>query len=157
MLRPEKQSLEVFAAGVDAIVEAQRRVGLDYFADGSVDSACPPLKALLHIMVHGEFEGMGLGDSQFRALFEREVVVESSWYEERLRVKQERDIALWRRHVAALEEFESSSAIVAASGFNVRDRFRDAIAELARVSSPAYVGELRGTIGADPFIGQIAE
>ena len=60
MLRPEKQSLELFAAGVDAIVEAQRRVALNYFEDGSVDSACPPLKALLHIMAHGEYEGMGL-------------------------------------------------------------------------------------------------
>ena len=30
MLRPEKQSLELFAAGVDAIVEAQRRVALNY-------------------------------------------------------------------------------------------------------------------------------
>jgi hypothetical protein len=158
MLRPEKQSLVLFAAGVDAIVEAQRRVALNYFEDGSVDSACPPLKALLHIMVHGKYEGMGLGDSQFRALFEREEVLESSWYQERLRVKQERDISLWRRHLAALGKFESSSAIVAiAPEFNLRDRYRDALVELDRVSSPAYLGELRGTIGADPFIGQIAQ
>jgi hypothetical protein len=86
------------------------------------------------------------------------VVLESSWYQERLRVRQERDIALWRRHLAALGKFESSSAIVAiAPGFDLRDRFRDALAELDRVSSPAYLGELRGTIGADPFIGQIAQ
>ena len=58
MLRPEKQGLELFAAGVDAIVEAQRRVALNYFEDGSVEAACPPLKALLHIMAHGEYEGM---------------------------------------------------------------------------------------------------
>ena len=69
MLRPEKQSLELFAAGVDAIVEAQRRVALNYFEDGSVEAACPPLKALLHIMAHGEYEGMGLDDPRFRALF----------------------------------------------------------------------------------------
>jgi hypothetical protein len=28
-------------------------VALNYFEDGSVDAACPPLKALLHIMAHG--------------------------------------------------------------------------------------------------------
>jgi hypothetical protein len=59
MLRPEKQSLALFAAGVDAIVEAQRRVALNYFEDGSVAAACPPLKALLHIMAQGSYEGMG--------------------------------------------------------------------------------------------------
>jgi hypothetical protein len=32
---------------------------------------------------------------------------------------------------------------------------QSARAELARVSSPAYLTELRGTIGADPFHGQI--
>ncbi len=69
MLRPEKQSLELFAAGVDAIVEAQRRVALNYFEDGSVEAACPPLKALLHIMAHGEYEGMGLNDSRLSRAF----------------------------------------------------------------------------------------
>jgi len=158
MLRPEKQSQESFAAGVDAIVDAQRRVALNYFEDGSVESACPPLKALLHIMAHGEYEGMGLSSSEFRRLFDRGVVLQSSWYHERLRVKQERDIALWRRHLAALENFESSGAIVAtAPGFPVRDRLRDARAQLARVSSPSYLTELRGTIGADPFTGQLTQ
>ena len=32
--------------GVDAVVEAQRLVALNYFEDGSVQGACPPLKAL---------------------------------------------------------------------------------------------------------------
>ena len=103
MLRPEKQGMELFAAGVDAIVEAQRRVALNYFEDGSVDAACPPLKALLHIMAHGEFEGMTLNDPRFRGLFDREVVLASDWYKERLRTKQQRDVALWQRHLAALQ------------------------------------------------------
>ena len=81
MLRPEKQSLELFAAGVDAIVEAQRRVALNYFEDGSVDAACPPLKALLHIMAHGAYEEMKLDDPSFRELFEREAVLRSDWYQ----------------------------------------------------------------------------
>jgi hypothetical protein len=156
ILRPEKQSLELFAAGVDAIVEAQRRVALNYFEDGSVEAACPPLKALLHIMVHGSYEGMGLDDPRFRRLFDRETVLASDWYRERLRVKQERDTALWNRHVAALEKFQQAgTAASAACDFDVEERTRGARAQLARVSSPAYLQELRGTIGADPFVGQI--
>jgi hypothetical protein len=155
MLRPEKQSLELFAAGVDAIVEAQRRVAMNYFEDGSVEAACPPLKALLHIMAHGEFEGMGLDDTRFRALFDRDAVLGSEWYRERLRIKQKRDIALWRRHVAALQNFHPSTT-AATTHFNVEERSQAARKQLARVSSPAYLVELRGTIGADPFLGQIA-
>ena len=157
MLRPEKQGLELFAAGIDAIVDAQSRVALNYFEDSSVNSACPPLKALLHIMANGEYQGMGLGDPQFRALFGREFVLGTRWYAERLHVKQERDIALWRRHVAALEAFQASSASSAeVSGFDAHDRLRYSRTQLARVSSPAYLGELRGTIGADPFTGQLS-
>ncbi|HEX3869898.1 MAG TPA: hypothetical protein VHV77_05660, partial [Pirellulales bacterium] len=70
-----------------------------------------------------------------RNLFTREALLSSDWYAERLATKQQRDIALWTRHVAAT----NTSA---------------AKAELTRVSSPKYLEELRGTIGADPFHGQ---
>ena len=156
MLCPEKQSLEMFVAGVNAIVDAQQRVALNYFEDGSVEAACPPLKALLHIMAHGEYEGMKLDDPRLRALFGREALLESEWYKERLRVKQQRDIALWRRHVAALDDFRKRSADVPARApFAIEDRMRAAQSQLARVSAGAYLTELRGTIGADPFHGQI--
>lgn len=136
MLRPEKQDMDAFAAGVDAIVAAQKRVAENYFYDGSVDAACPPLRALLHIMVCGEWEGMRLGDARLRAMFTREAVLASDWYKDRLHAKQERDVALWNRHIAALQ---SPCAALA-----------EARAQLARVSSVAYLAELMGTIGADP-------
>ncbi len=75
MLRPEKQDLAQFAAGVDAIVETQTRVALQYFEDGSVDAACPPLKALLHIMAHGSYEGRGVDAPEIRGLFTREAML----------------------------------------------------------------------------------
>ena len=40
---------------------------------------------------------------RFARLFTREAMLASDWYRERLAVKQERDVALWKRHVAALE------------------------------------------------------
>jgi phosphoenolpyruvate carboxykinase (diphosphate) len=157
ILRPEKQGVDLFAAGIDAIVEAQRRVALNYFEDGSVAAACPPLKALLHIMAHGSYEGMKLASPEFRALFERETLLASKWYRERLRVKQQRDIALWNRHVAALETFRHAAASATNHEFSVEERLQSARAELARVSAPAYLTELRGTIGADPFHGQLTD
>ena len=85
-LRPEKQDLDVFVDGMDSIVEAQRRVALNYFEDGSVDAACPPLQALLHIMAHGHYEGMTVHDPDMRGMFTREALLASDWYKERLRV-----------------------------------------------------------------------
>ena len=136
LLRPELQDPAVFAAGVEAICETQRRVALNYFEDGSVEAACPPLRALLHIMAHGHCEGRDVHDPEIRRMFTREALLDSDWYRERLRVKQQRDIALWRRHVAAVGG----------------DR---AGAGLARVCAPEYLDELVGTIGADPFTGQL--
>jgi hypothetical protein len=148
ILRPEKQDMDAFAAGVDAIVAAQTRVAQNYFYDGSVEAACPPLRALLDIMAHGEWEGKGIGDSRFRAMFTREAVLESDWYKQRLRAKQERDIALWSRHIAALEAFAGGPG---SRQFDVRSRLEEARAQMARVSATAYLAELVGTIGADPF------
>jgi hypothetical protein len=136
LLRPERQDLATFVRGVEAICETQRRVALHYFEDGSVDAACPPIKALLHIMAHGHYDGRGVDDPSIRALFTRDALLASEWYRDRLRVKQQRDIALWTRHV------DRVGADAAGAG-------------LARVTSPAYLEELVGTIGADPFTLQL--
>jgi hypothetical protein len=153
MLRPEKQGVDLFAAGVDAIVETQTRVARAYFDDGSVEAACPPLQALLHIMAHGHYQGMGVDDPRVRALFTRQAMLESDWYRERLATKQARDLALWRRHEAALACHRANGD----DGAIDLDR-RGAVvrAQLERIAAPGYLAELVGTIGADPFHGQIA-
>ena len=133
LLRPEKQDLAAFVAGMDAIVEAQKSVALIYFEDGSVEAACPPIKALLHIMAHGEYEGMRECDPSLRAMFTRDSLLKSDWYKERLRAKQAVDIALWKRHKAAQDTPQT------------RER-------LEQVSSEKYLTELVGTIGADPSL-----
>jgi hypothetical protein len=151
MLRPELQGLDDFAAGVDAIVHAQTEVARGYFEDGSAEAACPPLKALLHVMVHGQFEGMKADDPRFRRLFTREALLASDAYRERLRTKQQRDLALWRRHAEALER-------VAASGRPPADleaRRAAVSAQLDRIVSGTYLDELVGTTGADPFHRQV--
>jgi hypothetical protein len=101
-------------------------------------------------MTQGEYEGMTLNDPRLRAQFTRESVLTSDWYAERLRTKQRKDIALWKRHIASLEEFRRTYG-VGAGDLDIDERLASAGRELERVSSPAYLKELAGTIGADPF------
>ncbi len=79
MLRPETQDLDSFADGMENIVTTQRTVAQRYFNDGSINSACPPLKALLHIMAEGTWENRSLNDPELRRLFSRESLLESDW------------------------------------------------------------------------------
>ena len=156
MLRPELQDMDLFAAGVDAIVESQRRVASNYFEDGSVVAACPPLKALLHIMVCGSYEGQDVDDPRIRSLFTREYLLASDWYRERLRTKQARDIHLWQRHLESLEAFRSANEEgTFLDTLNLDARMAAARTQLARVGAAAYLEELVGTIGADPFHAQM--
>ena len=150
ILRPETQNVAMFAAGVQAITEAQRSVALNYFKDGSIDAACPPLKALLHIMAYGEYEGMHESDPCILKMFTRESLLASDWYRERLRAKQSIDIALWTRHDAALKGFLASGLPPRQIDFNRRSTV--AREQLDRVKTDKYSAELVGTIGADPSL-----
>ncbi|MBV8552705.1 MAG: hypothetical protein JOY54_15515 [Acidobacteriaceae bacterium] len=150
ILRPEKQDLAMFAAGIQAITEAQRSVALNYFKDGSVEAACPPIKALLHIMAHGEYKGMHENDPCLLEMFTRDSLLASDWYRDRLRAKQSIDIRLWKRHTAALEGLLTGG--VPAPQIDCKHRLSQAREQLKRVSSDAYLSELVGAIGADPSI-----
>ena len=131
---------------------------MHYFTDGSVEAACPPLKALLHIMVQGEYEGLPLDSPAIRRMFTRESMLASEWYAERLRVRQERDVALWKRHVAAVEVFRAEpSRAHPAESLDIEALVAAAREQMARVSAPAYLKELSGTPGADPFHGQMPQ
>jgi hypothetical protein len=152
ILRPETQDPMVFADGVSNIVEAQQRVAQAYFTDRTIDDACPPLQALLHIMAHGSYEGKTADHPDIRALFTREALLASDWYHERLTTKQKRDIALWERHVRSLSEFLARTGHKdEAQRLGIGGKLDRARAELERVSTPAYVTTLVGTIGADPI------
>ncbi len=152
MLKPEKQCLETFVVGIKTIAAAHQEVAANYFADGSVEEACPPLKALLHIMTTGSYEGKGLNDPAIRSLFKRESMLSSDWYRARLVSQQNADRLRWQRHVADLEAFAArpSHADVAAE-LGISDRLSAARAQLVHVSAPAYLEELVGTIGRQPI------
>ena len=152
ILRPESQGLETFVDGIENIIEAQQKVAARYLEDGSVEDACPPLLALLHIMAKGTFEGKDAHHPEFRAMFTRESLLTSDWYRKRLETKQRRDIALWKRNVAYLEAFITrASHSDVAEKLDIQGKLTGAKNKLLQVSDSAYLQSLRGTIGADPL------
>ena len=145
MLRPELQGLEAFVDGLDNIITTQRRIAQMYFDDGSVARACPPLKALLHIMRDGQFEGCDLGAPELRRLFTRETLLASDWYRARLKARQLLDRALWRRHVAYLDRFlKRTSHADEAARLDIAGRLARSRQTLNAVEQPSYVDQLPG-------------
>ena len=148
MLRPETQDMAIYVDGIHNIVSAQRRVAQGYIDDGTAEDACPPLKALLYIMAHGSFEGKDAGHPDIRYLFTREYLLSSEWYQQRLALKQQLDVQLWRNHidyirhrlnlVTEAEEKQKFEALIIAA----KDK-------LSYLESADYATSLQGTIGAD--------
>jgi hypothetical protein len=152
LLAPESQDPDAFADGIKHITEAQKRVAQQYFEDGSIRYACPPLAALLWIMAKGSYDGRDVHHPDVRAMFTRDYLLSSSWYQQRLNTKQQRDIRLWRRHVEYLDQFlDQAHNSLVASRLDLTTRRERALAELAQVTSPDYLDKLRGTLGADPM------
>ncbi len=152
MLRPELQDMETFVEGMNTIIAAHQEVAANYFEDGSINEACPPLRALLHIMREGTFEGEDLDSPKIRELFTRESMLRSDWYAERLQSQQTSDVALWKKHVAYLENFlQRKTHVSVAKRLNVERRLTAAKETLIRVSSKNYIETLVGTIGRQPI------
>lgn len=153
MLQPELQDLGVFADGMENIVATHKRVAHLYFDDNSIEQACPPLKALLHIMRDGQYEGKDLTSPEIRELFTREALMASDWYRKRLETKQQKEIKLWRRHVDYLSKFlNKPSHVDEAVRLGVESRLNAATERLKLVKSPEYLAQLNGTLGADPSV-----
>ena len=116
MLKPETQDLASFVDGVDNVYEAQQRVAQIYFRMAPSTTPCPPLKALIHIMANGNFEGKTINDSVIRSMFTRDYLLQSDWYQERLKIKQQRDCSLWQRHreyiLPAISETEPTDSVI---------------------------------------------
>jgi hypothetical protein len=152
ILKPEVQGLNVFTDGVHNIVETQQRVAQRYLDGGCVEDACPPLYALLHIMATGGYRGSDVHHPGIRAMFTREYLLQSDWYQERLEVKQSHDIALWKRHMQNLHRFLNDAEYSdEAQRLGIDRRLDAARRKLEQVQSREYLTGLVGTIGADPL------
>ena len=150
MLKPETQDLDAFVDGIHNICEAHQRVARHYFEDGSIEDASPPLKALLHIMAHGHDEGRSVHDASIRSMFTRDYLLQSDWYQERLVIKQSRDHKLWLQHQAYLnKQLQALDEDEADRHSDLAKRIGEADLMIEKVSSPAYLHSLQGTLGAD--------
>ncbi|WP_425309506.1 hypothetical protein AADG42_12305 [Ammonicoccus fulvus] len=153
MLRPELQDMAVFAESMATMVQTHERVAKAYFEDGTIELASPPLRALLEIMAFGATaDGHGLDAPEVRDLFERETVLASDWYAERLDSQHAEAVRLAEQGVAALRSFISepdNATVVRRLGLELR--LADMEAERDRVAEPGYRQELVGTLGRQPF------
>lgn len=152
MLRPELQDLDMFVASIDNLSITQKRVAEGLMTDGTIERLCPPLKALVHIMIDGTYKGKDRKDPEIRAMFTPEVVLNSDWYKERLVAKQNSDIERCAQSVAYIEDIISRKNFASTSvRLDLPARLAKAKAELEKVSSPEYLNELKGTLGLDPM------
>ena len=149
MLKPETQDLDSFVDGVNNVYEAQQRVAKLYFQDGSINDACPPLKALIHIMANGNFEGKLITDPAIRSMFTYGYLLQSAWYKERLTIKQQRDTLLWQQHrdyilhrMSEIEEIDSLYQILS-------HKLAVSVRIIDEISGASYLASLQGTLGAD--------
>jgi len=84
-------------------------------------------------------------------MFTREYLMASDCIASGCAPNRRATVALWTRHLRAIEAFRDSGA--GFEGFDIESRLADSGAQLARVSAPEYLSELEGTLGADPFCG----
>ena len=153
MLKPELQDRAEFIDAVENVASTHKRVAENYFDDGSIELACPPLRALLHIMRDGHYEGRGLDDPEIRALFKPEILTTQGWYLQRLSARQSIDIQLWQRHTAYLERFLARPSYQEeAKRLGIADRLRFARVMAEKVKSAQYLADLHGTIGGEPAV-----
>ncbi len=153
MLQPETQDMESFVDGINNIVEAQQWVAESYFKDGSIEGAVPPLKAILHIMAYGEYNGKGIEDPEIREMFSRDNMLKSDWYHDRLLSTQLGDISLWQNHLKYLQEYLNKWSNL---DEEVSQRIHYSIElvqkNIKEVKSTDYLKSLEGYIGLDPFV-----
>ncbi len=150
MLKPELQDMEQFVDGIKNIVEAQQKVALRYFEDGSVEAAIPPLKILLHIMAYGNYEGKDLNNPELRRQFNRDLVLQSDWYNERLQLKQQKDKVFLKERIQYLNDFLANPINEKMAGkMDIHQRLEKAQKQLQYVESKNYIRDLTGTIGVD--------
>jgi len=151
MLKPELQDIDAFADGMDNIVGAHARAAQQYFNDGSIEGACPPLKALLHIMKDGHYEGKTLADKSIRDMFTRDNIIKSDWYAERIVMRQQVKIEHLQSSITYMQDTAAKP-----SNADIKDvlkkKIEDANAKLKAIRGLQAIKTMAGSIGADPYL-----
>jgi hypothetical protein len=101
-------------------------------------------------MAEGHYQGKTIDDPSIREMFTRDYLLQSDWYQERLKIKQQRDAALWQMNhdyvELRMDEITESDTYLWAS---LQDQLENAEQMLEWVNSESYLQRLQGTLGAD--------
>ncbi|MBT8438806.1 MAG: hypothetical protein KJO91_03700, partial [Gammaproteobacteria bacterium] len=112
--------------------------------------ACPPLQALLHVMAKGNYQDKTIDDPAIRDMFTRDYLLQSVWYQDRLRIKQQRDAALWKMNRDYVEQkMDETTEDETETWADLQERIEKAEHMIEWVSSQSYLDRLQGTLGAD--------
>ncbi|MCX7774749.1 MAG: hypothetical protein N2067_01440 [Spirochaetaceae bacterium] len=150
MLRPELQNMEEFVDGIENIATAMEKSAKAYFEDGSYEAAIPPLKAVLSVMAFGHYEGKSIHDPEVRRLFDRDTVLASDWYRERLERYREHEVAYIESSIAYLRRFLAERAEPGSlTERRVQSELASAHKRLEQLLAPRYLERIWGTIGLD--------
>ena len=85
-------------------------------------------------------------------MFDRDYVLNSDWYKERLAVKQQRDIALVERQLSYITTFRNKPENVnCINDLRIDYKISKLKERLNYLKSEEYIKSLVGTIGADPL------
>jgi len=153
ILKPENQNMESFVDGVLNIANGHKKAALDYFQDGSIEEAIPPIEAILNIMAYGEYHGHTVEDSFVRDLFKKETVLSSGWYASRLKNKQNIDADLLRKKINNIESFINNPVNKSLiQEFHYEERLESAKQAYDYYLSDAYLESLTGTLGASSIV-----
>jgi len=100
-------------------------------------------------MANGDYEGKTVNDPAIRAMFSREYLLQSDWYQERLKIKQQRDCKLWQQHrdyiLLRISETEPADPFHQ----ELANKLESTEQMFAKVAHPSYLDSLQGTLGAD--------
>jgi hypothetical protein len=104
-------------------------------------------------MAYGHYEGKEISDPELRKMFDRDVVINSDWYKERLKRKQDNSIATLKKQIGYLEDFAANADNAGlVKEMNIHARIETAKERLVFVESDQFLKDLTGTIGADPLM-----
>ncbi len=154
MLKPELQDEGQYADSIKNLLETGKNIAQRYFNDNSIEKACPPLKALLTIMTEGEWEGNKLTDKKFRDLFEPSNILQSDWYNERLKTRIQVTRNYWESRIEYLNNFIKDQANKeTCKRLSILEKKEFALNALAELTdNKAAVDRIFGCLGTDPSL-----
>ena len=103
-------------------------------------------------MAYGHYEGKDISDLELRKYFNRDYVINSAWYKERLALKQQKDIEYYGSQIDYLDSFiKSPHNDILVEELQLNTRLENTKKLYNEAKSQEYLNKLVGTIGRDPL------